>query len=178
MLLHPSMEDRMTKHGIARCVSVLLVGCVSVGSTAVVGQTNPAKMSAVGTWKLDMERSQFASGDAIPQSMTLTILTDTPDSMAWRVDMVTDEGNKDSYHWSGPKDGSMHPVQDAEGHTTWQASLRNDHDALIRHMEFPDGGKADARATMSADGNTITDEVVAHGGEKTVYVMHRSPGNK
>jgi hypothetical protein len=177
------MEDPMTKHGVARCASALLVGCLSVGATAVVGQTNAAKTSSVGTWKLDLERSKFPSDFPKPQSMTLTILTDTPDAGSWRLEIVAEDGtNSPSLHWSGPKDGLMYPVQDAEGHTVWRANLRNDHDALIRHFELEPAGTIDSRATMSADGNTLSDEVVftTLDGQvdKVVYVMHRSPSTK
>jgi hypothetical protein len=76
----------------------------------------------------------------------------------------------------------MYPVQDAEGHTVGKASLRNDHDALIRHIEPEPAGTFDSRLTMSADGDTLSDAMVSTtlDGQvsKVVYVMHRSPSNK
>jgi len=63
-----------------------------------------------------------------------------------------------SYSWSGPVDGTLQPLKGADGQVIGKESLKRDGDALLRHGEDPsDGSSFDSRATMSADGNTITD---------------------
>ena len=48
----------------------------------------------------------------------------------------------------------MHPFKDNSG----QQSVRKEGNVLIRRAEFSDGSSFDARATVSADGNTSVEE--------------------
>jgi len=61
-------------------------------------------------------------------------------------------------------------------------SVRNEGNALIRHGETPDGSTFDARATLSADGNTVTEEMTMKSKdgkeEKGKTVMHRVTKNE
>jgi hypothetical protein len=138
-------------------------------------------MSAVGTWQLDVARSEFGP-DPKPASLTLTILSDKPDLHSVRVDVVESNQNKASYQWSGPKDGKLYPVKSGDGQTIGQESMRNEGDVLVRHVESPDGETLDSRATLSADGNTITDDGVGKAADgkavKTHSVYHRVTGKK
>ena len=94
------------------------------------------------------------------KSMTLTILTDTPEKGSWRIDLVDPTGKPFSYSWSGPQDGSMHPLKAADGTEIAKESLKKEQSGvLVRHGEDAEGGSFDGRATMSADGKTITDIV-------------------
>ena len=106
---------------------------------------------------MDLTQSTFGS-EPPPKSLTLSIIKDTPEASAWRVDIVDTAGKSVSYSWSGPVDGTLQPLKSADGQVVGKESLKRDGDALLRHGEDPsDGSSFDSRATMSADGNTITD---------------------
>jgi hypothetical protein len=138
-------------------VNTPVVAVVLFSASLVLAQTNASKASAVGTWKMDLKQSTFGS-EPPPKSVTLNIIKDTPDASAWRVDVVDTAGKSVSYSWSGPVDGTLQPLKGADGQVIGRESLKRDGDALLRHGEDPsDGSSFDSRATMSADGNTITD---------------------
>ena len=111
---------------------------------------------------------------------TLTILKDTPQLLSWRVEGVDDQGKPFSYSWSGPKDGTMHPIKGQDGGQIGEESAKEDHDALIRRGgDATEGSSFEGHATMSADGNTLTDVIAtkAKDGKTTTgtTVMHRAP---
>jgi hypothetical protein len=128
-----------------------------LNASLAIAQTNASKASAVGTWKMDLKQSTFGS-EPPPKSVTLNIIKDTPEASAWRVDVVDSAGKSVSYSWSGPVDGTLQPLKAADGQVIGKESLKRDGDVLLRRGEDPsDGSSFDSRATMSADGNTITD---------------------
>ena len=128
----------------------------------VSAQTTATKASMVGTWKMDLTKTSTGGSEPAPKAVTLTILTDTPKSSSWRVDVVNAKGESNSFSWSGPVDGSLQPVKGPKGEVLLQESLSRDKDgAVLRHGEAPDGSSFDGRATLSADGNTITDVVTS-----------------
>ena len=138
-------------------VNTPVVAVVLLSASLALAQTNASKASAVGTWQMDLKQSTFGS-EPPPKSITLNITKDTPDASAWRVDVVDTAGKSVSYSWSGPVDGTLQPLKGADGQVIGRESLKRDGDALLRHGEDPsDGSSFDSRATMSADGNTITD---------------------
>lgn len=139
-------------------ISALVLATLTLVSVHALAQTNASKASAVGTWKVDIAKSDFGSEPA-PKAITLTIMEDTADKSSWRVDVTDPKGQSMSYSWSGPKDGSLQPVKGAKGETVGQEGLKMDKDgALLRHgVDNTDGSSFDARAVLSADGNTITD---------------------
>ena len=67
------------------------------------------KPSAAGNWKLDIAQSDFGS-DPAPKSVSGTISSDTPRMMSYHVINVDDKGNRSAFSWSGPEDGSIHPM--------------------------------------------------------------------
>lgn len=132
---------------------------LALGVSSAFAQANAMKKSTVGTWTLDLAHSDFGSEPA-PKSLTLTILTDTAESTSYQVTVVDAKDQSISYAWSGPMDGSMHPVKGPNGEEFAQESLRVDADgALLRHGVEAEGASFDGRATLSEDGNTITDVV-------------------
>jgi hypothetical protein len=144
-------------------ICALVVAVLTLAPFTVSAQTTAKQASTVGTWKLDIAKSSFGSEPA-PKAVTLTILKDTPEFSSWKVDVVVDEkGESISYSWTGPVDGSLQPVKDSKGQVIFQESLKRDKDgALLRHgVDSTDGSSFDARATVSADGNTITDVVTS-----------------
>ena len=57
--------------------------------------------------------------------------------------------------------------------------MKRDGDVMIRHGEVPDVGTFDARATLSADGNTFTDvETEEVKGWQDVNGHHRIPSGR
>lgn len=152
-----------------------------LNASLAIAQTNAAKRSSVGVWKLDVKQSKFGS-EAPPKSATLTILKDTPDVMAWRFDEVDATGKSVTFSWSGPVDGSMQDLKDGDGQVVAKESMKRDGDAMVRHTEVPNVGTFDARGTTSADGNTFTDvETMKSNDGKTstdTTVYHRVKGGK
>lgn len=152
-------------------VCSLLFGLASAQST----------QSAVGTWKMDMSQSDFGAGPA-PKSSTVTVLKDTPTMLSWRVHMLDEKGKSVAYSWSGPEDGSMHPVMQNGKEISKQSAKRQDDGSLVRHGEDTDGSSFDARGRISDDGNTITEDVTAKTNDgkesKQKYVYHRSSAKK
>ncbi len=155
----------------------LAVAAMTLTSFTASAQTNAAQASGVGTWKLDVAKSSFGSEPA-PKAVTLSILQDTPELCSWRVELVDAKGQSMSFSWSGPQDGSMQPVKDAQSQIIAQESLKRDKDgALLRHgADTTDGSSFDGRATLSADGNTITDLVTSKtkdGKSSTVTMVYQ-----
>jgi hypothetical protein len=114
----------------------------------------------------------------MPKAVTLTILKDAPELTSFRVEVVDAKGETFSYSWSGPRDGSLQPLKDAKGQILGQESITRDKDgAVLRHGVGPDGSSFDARSTLSADGNTITDVITSKTKDgktsKRTDVLHR-----
>ena len=142
-------------------ISALVVALLTLGSLNPSAQTRATQASTVGTWKLDLAKSSFGS-EPPPKAVTLTILRDTPESSSWRVEVVHETGERMSFSWSGPVDGSLQPLKDGKGQVVAQESLSRDKDgALLRHGVGSDGSSFDGRATLSPEGNTITDVVTS-----------------
>jgi len=128
-----------------------------VSFNAALAQTNASNASAVGTWKLDAAKSDLGPQEP-PKSVTLTILKDTPQAESWRVELVMEDGNQVSYSWTGPQDGSLQPLKGSDGQVLGHAGQKRDKDgALLRHGTDSSGASFETRATLSPDGNTITD---------------------
>ena len=163
-------------------VNTATILVVLLSSSLAIAQTKTAKQSAVGVWKLDVTQSKFGSSSL--KSATLTILKDTPDAMAWRWEGVDATGKSMAFSWSGPLDGSMQDLKNGKDEVIANAkqSTKRDGDLIIRRGELPDGGSFEARATLSADGNTLTDvETDKSKDGKTVTdttVYHRVAGAK
>jgi hypothetical protein len=139
----------------------LAVALLTLGSVHAPAQTTATRASTVGTWKADLAKTTVGAEPA-PKAITLTILEDSIASMSWRVDIVDAKGEPMSYSWSGPLDGSLQPVKDAKGQVLLQESLSRDEEgALLRHGVESNGSSFDARSTLSADGNTITDVITS-----------------
>lgn len=127
--------------------------CVLLG----IGAWGQSKHSAVGTWKVDIAHSEFGAGEK-PKSITVVILKDSPQMLSWRVRGVDEKGKAFAYSWSGPEDGSMHPVMQNGKEISKQSAKREDDGALLRHGQEADGSTFDARSKLSDDGNTINEE--------------------
>ena len=139
------------------------------------------KPSYSGTWKLDITHSDFGSEPA-PKSTAGTIQKDTPQMMSFRVHGVDDKGKPFSYSWSGPEDGSMHPMM-MNGKPAGQQGVTKESDGtLVRHGEdSTDGSTFDARGSLSPDGKTFTDQITekSKDGKESIQkqVWHRVGGS-
>jgi hypothetical protein len=143
--------ETMTKKVYA---ATFLVGLLS--ASLAIAQTKTGNPSTVGVWKLDLTQSKFGSGPPL-KSATLTILKDTPDAMAWRWEGVDAAGKPMGFSWSGPLDGSMQDLKDGNGQVVAKASMKREGDVMVRRGDTPGVGTYEARGTLSADGNTLTD---------------------
>jgi hypothetical protein len=154
----------------------VFVSAVFACTLFVLGALAQSKQSQVGTWKMDASQSDFGSNPA-PKSVTVTILKDTPTMLSWRVHMIDDKGKNISYSWSGPQDGSMHPVMQNGKELSKQSAKTEGDGSLHRHDEDPNGSSVDAYSKVSDDGNSITDEVTAKAGDgkesNEKWVYHR-----
>jgi hypothetical protein len=111
----------------------------------------------VGTWNVDIAQSTFGS-EPVPKSITVEILKDTPQLLAWSVRGVDGDGKAFAYSWNGPVDGTMHPVMQDGKEIGKQSAKRENDGTLVRHGEDPDGNSFNARDKLSDDGNTIMEE--------------------
>ena len=137
----------------------LAVAFLTLASFNAPAQTNATGASTVGTGKVDLSKTTFGA-EPVPKAITLTILNDSIELTSWRVEVVDAKGESSAYSWSGPLDGSPHPVKDPKGQVLLQESLTRDKQgALLRRGEESDGSSFDARSTLSEDGNTITDVI-------------------
>ena len=100
------------------------------------------KPSLAGSWKLDIAQSEF-SGPA-PKSVAGTILKDTPQMFSYRSHGIDDKGKPFSQSWSGPEDGSMHPLIQ-NGKPSGQAGYTRAQDGtLVQHSQDADGSTGEA----------------------------------
>ena len=141
----------------------LAVALLTIGPFNAPAQTKATGASTVGTWKADLAKNTGGT-DPAPKAITLTVLEDSAERMSWRVEIVDAKGESISYSWSGPTDGSLQPVKGPNGQVLMQESLARDtQGALLRHgVDSKDGSSFDGRATLSADGNTVTDLSLIH----------------
>jgi hypothetical protein len=135
----------------------ILLTAAAVGLLLAISARGQEKHSAVGTWKVDIAKSDFGS-DPKPKSITVVILKDTPEMLSWRVRGMDKQGRVFAYSWKGPEDGSMHPVMQNGKELGKQSAKREDDGSMLRHGEFSDGTSFDARSKISDDGNTMTEE--------------------
>ncbi|HTQ96134.1 MAG TPA: hypothetical protein VMH89_04975 [Candidatus Acidoferrum sp.] len=135
------------------------------------------KTSFEGTWKLDSMKGDSGSEQPL-MAMTATISRVAPNSLSIRLEGVDPTGKSFSNSWVGAEDGIMHSFDNGAG----RQSVRRDGNVLIRQGEIPDGSTYEARESLSADGNTITGEMIVKSRdgkqEKSYTVWHRVPSTQ
>jgi hypothetical protein len=89
--------------------------------------------------------------------MTLVITKDTPQMLAWHVTETDPNGKTTHESWSGPQDGSMHPVRRAGGNG--QASFQANNGGYTMQEKMPNGISADSQISKSDGGDTMTEHV-------------------
>ncbi len=154
--------------------TMVLLGLVVLMACVCMGQTNASGQNAKGTWKTEAQNGQ--------QPATLTIMKDTPELLSWRVRYTDDKGKPVTMEWAAPKDGSMHPVKANGKDSDDIQSAKMEDNKLHRHGELKNGSSFDAYATLSDDGNTITDEITRKDKDgkemKSTVTYHRVSGGK
>ena len=129
----------------------------------------------VGDWKLDMSASDFGP-DPVPQTLMVHILKDSEKLLSWKVTGTDEKGKPIAYSWSGPEDGSMHPVMQDGKEIGKQSAKRNADGSLTRHGEDSDGSSFTATGKVSDDGKTITEtatEKDKDGKESKLKIVYR-----
>lgn len=159
---------------IFRTMQLCIALSVLFGASLFAQQQGPF----AGGWKLDTKQSDFGSEPA-PKFVTLTILDDTPQKFWWKVTEQDENGKESTFSWTGPADGTMHPVKLSDGTASAQQSAKKEQDgSLVRHGEEPDGSSFDAHSKLSSDNNTLVDEVTIKSKDgketKQKYVYHRA----
>jgi len=100
----------------------MLVMCVlALGTTAALAQGN-----SVGTWKLNVAKSNFGKRPA-PKSATLTITDDSATAMKWSYIEVGGDGKTMKVTYNGAPDGKPHPprkVMRSISHGPWPTAAR------------------------------------------------------
>jgi hypothetical protein len=133
------------------------------------------KPSMVGTWKLDIAQSDLGSEPA-PKSWIGTCTKETAQTFAFRVHGIDDKGKPFAYSWSGPEDGSMHPIMSASK-PVGQASAQKEPDGSIKRSGKEPDGTFESHVVLSPDGSTLTEEMTEKSADgKVVHqraVYHR-----
>jgi hypothetical protein len=160
-------------------VALWAVFSILIGSPIGLAQKKP---SLAGNWKLDITQSEFGS-DPAPKSMICTVLKDTPQMFSYRAHGLDDKGKSFAFSWSGPLDGSGHPILQDGKRVAQQSVTREQDGTLIRHGEdLTDGSSFEVRASISPDGNTLTEEVTSKSKDgkesRQKNVWHRIGGSQ
>jgi hypothetical protein len=118
--------------------------------------------SAVGTWKLDTNKSSYNNVPA-PKFEQLVVATDEPKALKWALSGATADGKTYNSSYDGPIDSQYHPVVSSEGQET------------VAYTRTPDGGVKwtvkdksgevieTGISQLSADGNTLTLKGILNG---------------
>jgi len=134
----------------SKAVAILLASmCLAVAVTAFASE-----QSAVGTWKLNVQKSSYGTM-AAPKFEELIITTDKADRLEWKLRGASSDGKTYMSSYNGQIDGKYHPLLDSMGNGTiaykregsnvsW--TVKNNTGAVIET----------GRSQLSADGKTLT----------------------
>ncbi len=138
-----------------RSTMLLGVCLLLMVATAAFASEAGSNQSAVGTWKLDVQKSSYGNMPS-PKFEQLVVITDEPNSLKWRLTGAEAGGKTFSSSYDGPIDGKDHPMMSSEGGGT------------LTYTRTPSGGvhwvtkdKTGAvietgNGALSADGRTLT----------------------
>lgn len=136
----------------ARVYALALAGVIAISSLAVVGAQG--KNPHVGTWKLNLAKSQSSS--ALPKSRMVTIASAGAGAdLAIKVEEVGADGTASNWSFTTKGDGVDVPVT---GTPRFDAAASTIKAAGARHTVYKKGGKAvlEIDSTVSPDGKTMT----------------------
>ena len=102
-------------------IVTMLLGTLLPAAITLTAAAAHTHVKTPSTWTLDVKKSDFGSGPG-EKSEVMIITTDTEKWLAYTDVMVDDKGHTSRTSWSGPADGSMHPVKGMAGGTSgWDA---------------------------------------------------------
>ncbi|HEY4355624.1 MAG TPA: hypothetical protein VGN16_07760 [Acidobacteriaceae bacterium] len=113
---------------------------------ALAGHTHAPNSS----WKLNAGASDFGQGPSMKSDLYV-IHTDSDKWLTFEDTTVDGDGKTWKISWSGPQDGSPHPVKGMPG-ATYSSKTADD----SSHFAFPDGTVEDTTLAMSGDKKRVT----------------------
>jgi hypothetical protein len=133
--------------------TILVCNIVLLAALIVIAQS---QHSAVGTWKLNVQKSDFGSVPA-PKSMTIVVTEDSKNKVAWKANGVGPDGKKINESYSGSVDGNANPVKGSPTGEQTVAYTRNA-DGTVTAVTKDKNGQEVAHGTISwsDDGKTMT----------------------
>lgn len=134
--------------------TILVCNVVLLAALILIAQSHAR--SALGTWKLNLEKSDFGSVLA-PKSMTIVVTEDTKNKVAWKANGVGPDGKRITESYSGPADGTSHSLKGSPTGEESVAYTRNP-DGTVMAVSKDKSGQEVAHATISwsDDGKTMT----------------------
>jgi len=116
----------------------------------------PASQSAVGTWKLDVQKSSF-SNTLVPKFEQLVVTTDKSDALQWNLKGIGPDGKSYIASYDGPIDGKDHAMQDSQAAGSTVAYTRVGNGGLQWVVRDKSGAVVETgNSQLSADGKTLT----------------------
>jgi hypothetical protein len=97
------------------------------------------------TWSINLKESDFGSGPSLKSDIT-SVTTDTDKWLEYSEVAVQSDGTTLKTSWSGPEDGSMHPITGVPG---GQAGFNTALDTAM--FTFQDGSKMKCDYSVSPD---------------------------
>lgn len=120
----------------------------------MAGVALAADHSAVGTWKLNLQKSSFGAQPA-PKFEQLVVTTDTSDAIQWNIKGVMADGKSYIMSYDGPVDGAAHHMMSSMGGDT--AAYTRTPSGMNWVVKDKDGKIMErASSQLSTDGNTLT----------------------
>jgi len=147
---------------------------MSVGTFAA-GQKTMNAASAVGRWRLNVEKSDFGQMPK-PKSGTLNITADSAASAKWNATIAYADGKKETYTYSGAEDGKPHPVM---GDNPWKTIAYNRTGNMVSsdQVTLKDGSSLKQEFTIEGDTMTIKN-TAAQGSGTEVWERVKGPSAK
>ena len=136
----------------------LLMG--SWGLIAVAQGSGPGSGAAKGTWKLNVEKSDYGQQPK-PKSMRLVVSDDTAASVKWTATGTDGDGKPIHESFAGPIDGKQYPVTgDSQVKSVAYSQSGDDVKGIVT---MNDGTTANETVSMP-DNNTLTVKIEGGGG--------------
>ena len=101
-------------------------------------------LSTPSTWTLNVGESNMGTGPVM-KSDTFVVLTDTDKWAKWTDVMVDGDGKTWKTSWSGPADGTPHPMTGMDGN--WSTNAATD----VSTMTLQDGSVQTCNFSLSSD---------------------------
>ena len=139
------MTNRMVK-------AALMMICLVSLATATV---KPASRPAVGTWKLNVQKSSYGSMPA-PKFEQLVVTTDKADALKWSLKGIGADGKSYISSYDGPIDGKDHAMMDSAAAGSTIAYTRNASGVQWVIRDKSGAVMETGASDLSADGKTLT----------------------